>query len=156
MLNENPIQKQIRKLEMISNSYSNEKKIVKTNRMFARKTIIKWVVRHLILVNRMSSLRFISEKSQNFSPIILGSAWLCHMEKCCANEVIKSLKCHQKSQSMPNNNNNKSLWHGFQFMYALNVLFAYLYMYFAYWNRIPITFRSRILRFFTQANASFR
>lgn len=75
---------------------------------------------------------------------------------CAIWRNVALMKSLNRSNAIKNHNQCRSLWRSFQFIYALNVLFAYLYMYFAHWNRIPITFRSRILRFFTQANASFR
>lgn len=124
---------------------------MKINQICVRKTIS-----HLILVERKTStvdIRFRQKKAKTVASL----SRLCHMAKSCANKVIKSRKCHQKSQSITEklikilNNNDvapKINYALFAYRYECRALESH--------SRIPIICRFYTLRIFTQTNEMLR
>lgn len=146
VLNENPVQQTNTKIE---NEYTNFDENKPNLRKENNKSLNS---RKAENVNSRHS--FPAKKK---AKTVASLSRLCHMAKSCANKVIKSRKCYQKSQSITEklikilNNNDvapKINYALFAYRYECRALESH--------SRIPIICRFYTLRIFTQTNEMLR
>lgn len=132
----------------------NIPKFTKINQICVRKTISHLI---LILVKWKTSTFDIRFRQKKKAKTVASLSRLCHMAKICANKVIKSRECHQKSQSITKiiikilNNNDvapKIIYALFAYRCECRALGSH--------SRIPFICRFYTLRIFTQTNAMLR